>query len=92
MKQYAKRDHMAQDAAGGYYIRHVEAMTAEGLHEKSDIAGELAHRDIQITRLRREVAFYTQRMDALQKVQSKMRDPERQAVCDILANGSTDAL
>jgi len=59
------------------------------LHEKSDIAGELAHRDIEIARLRREVAFYTQRMDALQKIQSKMRDPERKAVCDILANGST---
>ena len=52
MKHYAKRDHMAQDAAGNYYSRHVSAMTAEALHAKSDIAGELAHRDIEIDRLR----------------------------------------
>jgi hypothetical protein len=89
-KQYARRNPLKQDEAGGYYIRHVEAMTAEGLHEKSAIAAELAHRDIEIVRLSREVAFYAQRMDALQKIQSKMRDPERKAVCDILANGSTD--
>lgn len=36
--------------------------------------------------------FYKRRCEALQAVQDKMRDPERKAVCDILANGSTDAL
>ena len=35
-----------------YYTTHVQAMTAEGLHSKSDIAAELAHRDVQIDRLR----------------------------------------
>lgn len=92
MKHYAERDHMAQDAAGNYYSRHVSAMTAEGLHAKSDIAGELAHRDIQIDRLRRSRDFYMKRCEALQAVQNKMRDPERKAVCDILSNGSTSAL
>ena len=41
-KQYAQRDHEAQ---GELYMLHLGAMTAEGLHSKSDIAGELAHRD-----------------------------------------------
>ena len=47
-KQYADRDHQAQ---GGHYITHVGAMTAEGLHRKSAVAAELAHRDIEIARL-----------------------------------------
>jgi hypothetical protein len=33
--------------------------------------------------------FYKRRADALQQWQSKMRDPERTIVCDILANGHT---
>jgi len=36
--------------------------------------------------------FYMRRCEALQAVQDKMRDPERKAVCDILANGSTQEL
>ena len=34
---------------------HVMAMTAENLHSKSDIAAELAHRDMEIDRLEKEV-------------------------------------
>lgn len=33
--------------------------------------------------------FYARRCEALQAIQGQMSDPERQAVCDILANGST---
>lgn len=33
--------------------------------------------------------FYKRRCEALQAIQDKMRDPERKAVCDILANGFT---
>jgi hypothetical protein len=33
--------------------------------------------------------FYMRRVDTLQQWQSKMRDPERTIVCDILANGHT---
>ena len=33
--------------------------------------------------------FYKRRADSLQEWQSKMRDPERTIVCDILANGHT---
>ena len=38
-----------------HYSRHVSAMTTESLHEKSDIAAELAFRDAQIDELRRFV-------------------------------------
>lgn len=51
-KLYAERDIVEQ---GDYYSRHTSAMTGEGLHSKSDIAAELAHRDIEITRLQSEV-------------------------------------
>lgn len=47
--QYQARD---VEALGDYYIKHVEAMTAERLHSKADIAAELAHRDKEISRLR----------------------------------------
>lgn len=52
-KLYAERDVIDQMQ---HYVNHVEAMTAEGLHSKSDIAAELAHRDIQIEELQRDVA------------------------------------
>lgn len=42
---YAERDIIELDERGNYYSEHVQAMTAEGLHGKSDIAAELAHRD-----------------------------------------------
>jgi hypothetical protein len=45
--EYAKRD---IEQLGEHYIRHVEAMTAEGLHEKSDIAAELAFRDAELAK------------------------------------------
>jgi len=47
-KHYAERDIVKQ---GQVYVDHVSAMTGEGLHEKSDIAAELAHRDIEIQKL-----------------------------------------
>ena len=50
-KLYAERDICELDAAGGFYFKHVLAMTAEQLHSKSDIAAELAHRDLRIQQL-----------------------------------------
>ena len=52
-KLYADRDHAAQ---GEHYMRHIDAMTRENLYRKSAIAGELAHRDIEIARLRAALA------------------------------------
>jgi chromosome segregation ATPase len=61
-RQYADRDPARQ---GEHYTRHVQAMTAEGLHAKSRIAAELAHRDIEIDTLRAEVAQVREYADAL---------------------------
>ena len=47
-KQYAERDIIEIDRAGGHYVRHVSAMTREDLHDKSAIAAELAYRDMRI--------------------------------------------
>ncbi len=52
MTEYAARDPRDLDQ---YYLRHVSAMTAEGLHEKHHIAAELAHRDREIDRLTGEL-------------------------------------
>ena len=45
---YAERD---LEKLGKYYLRHLNAMTREGLHSKSDIAAELAMRDMIIDEL-----------------------------------------
>lgn len=51
MKLYAERNII--DLCE-YYTKHISAMTAEGLHSKSDIAAELAFRDAEIDRLKKE--------------------------------------
>ena len=40
-----------------HYSRNVEAMTAEGLHEKSDIAAQLAARDARIAAVQERLAM-----------------------------------
>lgn len=50
-KQYIGHDIEALDDAGNYYSRHVNAMTAENLFSKSDIAAELGYRDKRIDEL-----------------------------------------
>ena len=60
-KQYAERDIESLDEAGGFYSRHVSAMTGEGLHTKSSIAAELGHRDMVISEL----------LEALQDLQAR---------------------
>lgn len=67
LNQYAERSILKLDKAGGYYCRHVSAMTAEGLHSKSAIAAELAHRDIEIDRLRAENAELRSEREAMAK-------------------------
>ena len=41
---------------GNYYCRHVSALTGENLHAKSEIAAELAWRDLQIDTLRATIS------------------------------------
>lgn len=55
MNQYKQRDLEQLDKQGGYYSRHVEAMTTEGLFSKSAIAAELAVRDAEIDRLHKHI-------------------------------------
>ncbi|ASD87241.1 hypothetical protein R537_23775 [Salmonella enterica subsp. enterica serovar Rough O:d:1,7] len=55
VNQYAERDAMQLDKDGGYYSRHIQAMTREGLHSKGDIAAELAWRDQQIDQLKADL-------------------------------------
>lgn len=57
MKHYdvGNRDIIGQ---GRLYVDHVEAMTAEALHSQSDIAAELAHRDIRIRQLQDSMIRY----------------------------------
>lgn len=49
MSEYSTRDPRLLEP---YYSKHVLAMTAEGLHNKADIAKELAYRDKIIADLR----------------------------------------
>ena len=56
-----------------HYSLHVSAMTTERLHEKSDIAAELAFRDARIDELRRFVdaarsQLRRDKFDAIQKL------------------------
>ena len=55
-KLYADRDIMWLDELGNHYSKHVQAMTAESLHSKSDIAAELAFRDVSIAILKQRIA------------------------------------
>ena len=48
-KLYGNRDPRKQ---GKFYTDHLMAMTTEDLYEKSDIAMELAHRDIELSKLK----------------------------------------
>lgn len=61
-KQYWVRNPIEQ---GSYYLRHVMAMTSEDLHSKADIAGELAHRDIEIDNLKRLLVLAAIQIEAL---------------------------
>lgn len=52
-KFYGERDEFS---LGQTYCDHVQAMTTEGLSSKSDIAAELAYRDVQIAQLKAQLS------------------------------------
>lgn len=75
-------------------VRTVEAMMEASRHAESwpEDATEAAHhaRRLQgVADAERSARWRGDRLDALQRQQRVMRDPERKMVCDILANGST---
>ena len=56
-----------------FYHRHVAAMTAEGLHDKSAIAAELAHRDLLLALAHLRIRQLQHRIDDL--VEESGRQP-----------------
>lgn len=77
-KLYAERDICELDDLGGFYTKHVSAMTAEQLHSKSDIAAELAYRDRIIQRQK----------DLIVAVQSALQDLEKEELQSRLRGGA----
>lgn len=73
-KQYAERDLMAMDIAGNHYCRHVDHMTREQLHGKSDIAAELGWRDMQIAELKAQRDALAAENAALKEFGDKLND------------------
>ncbi|WP_339118899.1 hypothetical protein [Halomonas sp. BMC6] len=71
MAEYSQRDIMALDRQGNYYSRHLSAMTGEQLHDKSDIAAELAWRDAKIDQLRAHLADIANPITKLQREASE---------------------
>lgn len=61
---YAERDIIQLDRDGNYYCQHVDRMTAEKLHSKSDIAAELGHRDQRIADLSKKLDQAIDRLDS----------------------------
>jgi hypothetical protein len=68
-KLYPEQDH--EDLCERY-MRHVEAMTAEGLHEKSAIAGQLAWRDQRIEDLEQKRYAIAAELAAIKAVVEKL--------------------
>lgn len=77
--EYTERDVIAQ---GLYYANHVHAMTTEKLHSKSDIAAELAHRDIRIAELE------ANQRETIQVIQSNCYDGSGQSNDRLLAHAN----
>jgi hypothetical protein len=62
---YQNVDVMALDRVGNYYCKHIMAMTAEGLHSKSDIAAQLGIRDLRIKQAEQQRDELQKRLDAI---------------------------
>jgi hypothetical protein len=71
------------DGRDDYGVKQYDAGFRRAKREAAEMAGEA---DREIERLLRAVDFRDRRLGMLQGYQSRMRDPERTLVCDILAN------
>ena len=89
---------MSNDGAGAIPVEQRvmphEPRTNDALAKTIDSCGYLsteAHGALTdcCRELEHEVAYYRRRVRALEQLQSRMRDPERTMVCDIIANGFT---
>jgi hypothetical protein len=68
-------------------IATLETSLAERWENLNVQDGVIAGLQEEISALTEKASFYARRCKELQAIQSRMRDPERQMVCDILANG-----
>ncbi len=68
------------------YARLLPELTAATTSDAIDIARAIE------AELQPRIDFYQRRVEALEEAQSQMRDPERTMVCDIIANGTLDAM
>ncbi len=66
-KLYDDHDSLELDEAGGYYFRHISAMTAEALHSKAAIACQLGYRDLMIDTLKAQVDTLKAQVEDLTK-------------------------
>ncbi len=78
MNNYEERDIERLDEEGGYYSRHIIALTEEDLNSKSDIAAELAVRDFTIYRLSNDI---TALRKALLSAKVRLNSPLRMVKC-----------
>ena len=62
---YAERDIIEHEE---FYTRHISAMTKEGLDSKSDIAAELAHRDITALYQKKQIERLYLKMEEYRKI------------------------
>ena len=70
---------------GKFYTKHISAMTEEGLYEKSDIAAELAWRDMQLAEAKLEIERFVERKyDAYEKLPHLMNVVSDEVAIDFL--------
>jgi chromosome segregation ATPase len=82
MSEYSERNPIK---LGDYYTKHIMAMTAEGLHDKSAIAAELAYRDKLIDEFEADCKHYAEDCNtALNEVD------ELEAACKTLSKQCVD--
>lgn len=93
-EQHTKALYPKQDAEqlGKWYARHLEAMTAEGLHSKSDIAAQLAWRDKKISLQRDAMNELSAAVLSLKYVQDSTDHEKQMAKIIELARKITGAL
>lgn len=80
------------------YAEHVQAMTAENLYGKAEIAEELASRDLELARLRHHLTELGKAADAAAMViatieaEDTTEEEKLQAVMDAIGTWAPDAI
>jgi hypothetical protein len=90
-KLYAERD-IEGDGLRELYMRHLDRMTREGLHDKSAIAAELAWRDSESARLKksldRTIEWSNERWEIIRLYVERYCPEMLDDFCAMIANGA----